>query len=158
MTAKGSTSRKRFGASYSAKPLDSLVFFVDRCLGSGDVPDALRAAGMTVERMRDHFDPDVLDHVWIEAVGKKGWIILTKDEKFRSRQLEIRALINGAVPAFVLASGNTTGPQNGAAIVSAVPQLLRFIAKFQAPFLAQITAGGAVGLVLTHEGLMRQVR
>ncbi len=83
--------------------------------------------------------------------------MLTKDAGFRSRQIEVKALINGGVPAFVLTSGNTTGPQNGAAIVAAIPQILRFIDKFHAPFIAQITASGAVSIVLTREGILRRV-
>ena len=150
-------SKKQSDAKGRDKRLESLVFFVDRCLGSNDVPQALAAAGMRVERHRDHFNSDADDCDWLPEVGRRGWIVVTKDAGFRSRQIEVKALINAGVPTFVLASGSTTGPQNGAAIVAAIPQILRFVGKFPAPFIAQITAMGAVSLVLTHEGILRRL-
>ena len=40
---------------------EGLRFVIDRCLGKHEVPEALRAAGMTVEVLDNHFDQDCPD-------------------------------------------------------------------------------------------------
>ena len=156
MAAKGSTSKRRYDAKHSTQP-PSTVFFIDRCLGCFDVPNALRQAGFSVEIHKDHFNSDAPDPLWLPEVGRRGWVVLTKDGQFRSRQIEIAALINSGAPAFVLASRNTTGPQNGKAILTAMPQVLRLIKKMPPPFIAKITAAGAVELVLTQSRIIKLV-
>lgn len=149
-------SKKPSGASVasSTTPLDSVVFFTDRCLGAFDVPIALRNAGLIIEIHKDHFDSDCEDHVWIKAVGARGWIILTKDKSFRSRQIEVAALMQSSTGTFVLTSSNTTGPQNADAFIKATPQMLDFVKKFQPPFLANVTPSGRVHIILTHQGMI----
>jgi len=44
-----------------ARPLPEPVLFLDECLGSTDVPVALRAKGIRVEMLHDHFDLATLD-------------------------------------------------------------------------------------------------
>lgn len=43
------------------RPTDAPTYFVDRSLGSHDVPAALRAAGPIVEVHDDHFTQDTTD-------------------------------------------------------------------------------------------------
>jgi hypothetical protein len=45
-----------------------------------------------VEVHDDHFARDEEDRVWLQSVGEKGWVVLTKDQKLRYRPLEINAL------------------------------------------------------------------
>jgi hypothetical protein len=54
----------------------SFVYFTDRDLGKR-FPEILKTGGLTVERHADHFAHDTPDEVWLEAVGKRGWIALT---------------------------------------------------------------------------------
>lgn len=54
------------------------------------MPDALQSAGVRVERHRDHFSPDCEDSEWLAEVGRRGWVVLTKDAKFRYRQVEFK--------------------------------------------------------------------
>ena len=153
MAAKDSTSKKRSDASYARwmRQLDSVTFFVDRCLGCYDVPNALRSAGLRIEVHKDHFESRCQDDEWLRAAGQRGWVILTKDKSFRSRQVEVAALMRSAAATFVLTSANTTGAQNAAAFIAAIPRIGAFLSSFQRPFLAQITASGTVSLVLTHQ-------
>lgn len=115
------------------------------------MPNALRAAGLKVEVHFDHFEAACLDQEWLPEVGKRGWIVLTKDKGFRSRQIEVAALMQSGTAAFVLTNSNTTGVQNGAAFVAAIPAMIKFLKKFDKPFLAQVTTSGNVDLVLTHD-------
>jgi len=45
----------------------------------------LRDAGLDVEIHDDHFAPDAKDEEWLSAVGRKQWIVVTRDERIRYR-------------------------------------------------------------------------
>jgi len=36
----------------------------------------------------DHFPPDAPDTAWLQVVGERRWVVLTKDERIRRRPLE----------------------------------------------------------------------
>jgi hypothetical protein len=76
-----------------SRPLPDPVLFLDECLGSTDVPAALREAGARVELLRDHYAPGTIDRRWLAEVGRLGWVVLTKDANIRRRRAEISTLI-----------------------------------------------------------------
>ena len=93
---------------------EQLVFFVDRSLGRKIIPGALRQAGEEVRVHDDYFQQDAKDEVWLADVGKRGWIVLTKDKNIRYRPVELQALLLAKVRAFVLtARGDLTGEVHG---------------------------------------------
>ena len=139
-----------------ALPLDSITFFTDRVLGRHDVPESLRRFGLTVEIQQDHFESDCEDHVWITEVGKRGWIILTKDKQIRSRQIEIAALMRSDTATFVLTNANTSGPKNAETFIKAMPKIFELIKRIKKPFLATITPAGDVALARTHEMMIEK--
>ena len=155
MTARRSTSRKQFDASGQTQP-SSTVFFIDRCLGNHDVPQALRNAGMLVEIHSDHFDQDTADAVWIKEVGKRGWAIITKDRQVTSRQIEVVALLHSGQPTFVLTSRNVTSTENIKSILAAKDEMLGCIRTITPPFVATISAAGALSVILTQAQLMQK--
>jgi len=118
----------------------------------------LREAGIQTEVHKDHFESRCPDDEWLPEVGRRRWAVITKDERFRSRQIEIAALLKSRSPAFVLASGNTTGQENALAILKAMPHILKLIGKQPPPFIAKISAAGAVQLVLTQSDLIKRVQ
>lgn len=73
-----------------ARPLPEPVLFLDECLGSTDVPDALRKEGIRVEMLHEHFDLATQDTTWLAEVGKRGWVVLTKDQRIRRRRVARR--------------------------------------------------------------------
>ena len=56
-----------------------LTFFIDRCLGKRYIASVLQRSGITVEIHDDHFNQNVEDVDWLPEVGKRGWVVLTKD-------------------------------------------------------------------------------
>jgi predicted nuclease of predicted toxin-antitoxin system len=60
---------------------DITIFYIDRCLGNKIIVETLLAAGLKVEIHDDHFAKNAADIEWITEVGRRGWIILTKDAK-----------------------------------------------------------------------------
>ena len=73
--------------------------------------------GETVEIHDDHFSPDAKDEDWLVEVGKRGWIVLTKDDRIRYRVTERTALTSSRVRAFVLTSSQLQGTEMAAAFV-----------------------------------------
>src|SRR5438874_914842 len=81
------SARDRTGGPLRASRL-SVVFFTDRDLGIA-FPAILAAAGLSVERHRDHFPPDCADERWLEVVGQRGWVALTHDRHIRYKPNEL---------------------------------------------------------------------
>ena len=56
-----------------------ITFFIDRCLGKKYIAQVLIDSGIAVEIHDDHFSQNVEDVDWLPEVGKRGWVVLTKD-------------------------------------------------------------------------------
>lgn len=95
MAAQGPKSRKQSVANSGSRPLNPpLVFFIDRSLGQKVIAGRLRQCGVQVEIHDDHFPQNDPDEDWISEVGKRGWVVLTKDDRIRYRP----AALNGLQP------------------------------------------------------------
>jgi hypothetical protein len=80
--------------------------FVDRSLGRIQVPALLRRAGLRLVTLAEHYgipaDQEVADRTWLEDAGKRGWVVLMKDEQVRRNPAERRAIERNAVRCFCL--------------------------------------------------------
>lgn len=137
-------SRKRSAASLSSPPDPSLHFFIDASLGRTIVPGLLRAAGASVTIHDDLFPQGTPDVVWLTDVGKRGWLVLTKDKRIRYRAIEQRALVRARVGAFVVTGKDMSGEEIGTTLVIALPRLVRFANATSRPFIASVTAAGTI--------------
>jgi predicted nuclease of predicted toxin-antitoxin system len=124
--------------------LESTTFFIDRCLGNKLIAETLRAAGVSVEIHDDHFGKNTQDIDWIPEIGRRGWIILTKDARIGKNQIERIAVANARVRMFVLVSQNLSGADMANIFVTAIPTMEKFIAHNLAPFIAKIDRDGKV--------------
>ncbi len=132
----------------SQSRVDPLIFFLDRSLGKHIVAEALRQVGVVVEVHDDHFLQDARDEEWLQEVGQRGWIVLTRDDRIRYRLHERTALLQAGVRAFVLVRRSLSGSAMAEAFVQALPAMQRFVAQHQAPFIARVTQTGNVSLLL----------
>jgi hypothetical protein len=115
------------------------VFFIDRCLGSGVVFDALRKAGWSVKRHDDHFPPGTEDTEWIKGAGQNGWIILSADGRIRYNPAEKKALMESGTLAFLLAGGNNRKAiEMAAGFLKAQVKILRLIKKQRPPGIFKV--------------------
>jgi hypothetical protein len=74
----------------------------------------------------DLFEPDTDDDVWLAEVGRRGMVVLTKDDKIRYRRGEQQAILRANVRCFCLnPSKGLTGPDQAEAFVRALPEILR---------------------------------
>jgi predicted nuclease of predicted toxin-antitoxin system len=150
MAENGSKSRKPSAANSRSKPHSPFVFFLDRNLGRKTIAEALRQAGAEVRIHDDHFPPAARDEEWLSEVGRRGWIVLTKDARIRYRGIERTALMNAGVRAFVLTAKNLQGSEMASVFVRALPAMTRFIVSHPPPFIARVTRSGAISMLLKH--------
>ncbi len=122
------------------------VFFLDRSMGSRLVADALRVRGEIVEAHDAHFAKDAADVEWLGAVGRKRWVVVSKDDRIRLNEVERMALTEAGVAAFFLGRSDLTGPQMASAIVTALPAMKRALRRFEVPFIARISLDGDVSV------------
>ena len=84
--------------------------FCDRSLGRIRVPNLLRAAGLRLTTLSEHYgvpdDAHVSDEEWLELAGSRGWAVLMKDKRIRYRRHERAAVERHRVRCFCLASRN----------------------------------------------------
>ena len=144
MTAERRKSRTRSGAKITEPQRRSATFFLDEGLGNKVIPSALRSVGVRVEVLRDHFAGGVDDAEWLSEVGRRGWYVLTKDDRIRKRPVELRASIDSSVGAFILPSGNMSGPEMAQAIVNALPAIIKVIERRSPPFIYRISRSGTI--------------
>ncbi|MBM4320885.1 MAG: hypothetical protein FJ125_13255 [Deltaproteobacteria bacterium] len=131
-------------ASGGIGPSAGPVFFVDRSIGRHVVADALRAAGAAAEIHGDYFDQDTKDPLWITEVGRRGWFVLSKDGRIKSRTLERNAVREAGVGLFVLVTADLKGDQMAGAFVAALPRMARFSRKHERPFIAKVYRDSSV--------------
>jgi hypothetical protein len=70
--------------------------FVDRSLGAVQLPGLLRAAGVNLTTMREHYGEAIgqatVDPDWIQLTAQRGWIGFHKDAAIRRNDLERHAV------------------------------------------------------------------
>ena len=81
---------------------------------------------------------------WLPEVGARRWVLITKDKQIRRREIELRALRQTEVRAFVLTAGGLTGQDQARALKSAPPAMVRLLRRRAAAFVARVTAGSRV--------------
>jgi len=130
------------------KLIEPFTFFVDRSLGRGIVVDELRGAGEMVEPHDDHFAQNTPDAEWLVEVGRRGWVVLTKDKNIRSNQLEHVALVRANVACFMLGRGDLSAAAMGKIFIDALPVMRRVLRRFEVPLAASLSAGGLMRVLL----------
>lgn len=146
MAARNKKSKKQ--SATRSGPLEDVTFFIDASLGRKIVAEALRRAGAKVEVHDDHFPQGTPDKEWLAAAGQRCWAVLTKDDRIRYHDLERLALTNARVRAFVLTARGLRGEENAGILVNALPAIHRMLSKRPGPFIAKISRGGAVSLLI----------
>lgn len=118
--------------------------FIDRSLGRHQVPRLLRAEGLRLVTLAEHYgiphDEDVEDTVWLALVGARGWVALMKDAEIRRRAVEKEALMQHSVRAFCLSGGNLRADVMAARYVHALPAMVRACEQSPGPFLYAVHA------------------
>ncbi|MEI6301661.1 MAG: hypothetical protein WCR74_09470 [Betaproteobacteria bacterium] len=133
-------------ANYSqrdAERLASLTFYLDYQIGRYVVADALRAAGACVEVHIDHFAQNAPDVEWLPEVGRRGWVLITKDEHIHRNLLEREAYETAGVRGFVVTGKDMAGSDLAALLVAHLPGMARRASGRPGPLLFTLSRGGS---------------
>jgi hypothetical protein len=103
------------------------------------------AAGHEIRPWYEHF-PSALDIDWLPAIGQHGWVLLTKDRGIRRRPLEVEAILNARVRAFVLTATDLTREAQADVFVRAMQKIVR-ICEQRGPFIYNLTRTGQLAIV-----------
>ncbi len=93
------------------------TFFIDRDLGRIAFPAGLRAAGLTVVTLAEHYgvveSEAVTDEEWMFEAARRSWPVFCCDSKHRRRRrpAERRALLDSGLKEFVF-NGNVVAQEN----------------------------------------------
>lgn len=133
--------------SLEESSLRTTTFFIDRSLGKEKVVAALKERGAIAEPHDHHFPTDAPDHLWLQAVGAKGWVVISKDRRIRHRGAERAAVEHARVALFIFRGGSMRGEEIAQVLVNALPSMLRLVQRQPRPFIGSISKTGAVKLL-----------
>ena len=114
--------------------------FLDRSLGSLQVPRLLRESGLDLITMVEHYgtaDQTVADPEWLELVGANDWVAFTKDEGIRFQASNREALIEHKVRCFYLARQDLAASEMAARFLDNLPAIARACVR-PGPFMIAI--------------------
>lgn len=114
----------------------SLVFFTDRDLGNA-FPAVLASGGLRVEKHADHFPPDCPDEVWLQGVGTREWVAITRDTRIRYKPNELAAVVRHRV-ALLIVVGNAKHVDLAQSFVRTAPRIESFLARHPRPLIAKV--------------------
>lgn len=103
--------------------------FLDRSLGRKVVPTLLRAEGLRLITLSEHYgipaDENVADEDWLELAAASDWAVLMKDTRIRYNRAEREAVKRHEVRCFCLSRQNLSGPDMAARFISNLPAITR---------------------------------
>lgn len=79
-------------------------------------------------------------------IGQRNWVLITKDKNIRRNQLEVDAILNANLRAFVITAVNVGHHQLADLLIKVMRKVLR-ICRQQGPFVFNITAGGTISQI-----------
>lgn len=84
--------------------------FLDRSLGRIKVPALLRAAGLRLVTLSEHYgvpaDENIADADWLRLAGTNDWVVFMKDTRVRYNLAEREAVLSHGVRCFCLSNQN----------------------------------------------------
>lgn len=134
-----------------------ITFFIDRCLGNKRIAETLRYSGVSVEIHDEHFGKGAQDVEWLPEVGKRGWVVLTKDGKISNNLLERIAVARANVKMFIFASQSVSGADMSAILLKAVVPMQEFVREHPAPFIAKIYRDSRITMWKDQEVLLKEL-
>ena len=120
-----------------------IIFFIDRCLGKKHIATVLKNSGIAVEIHDDNFGQNAQDVDWLPEIGRRGWVVLTKDAKISKNHLERMAVTNAGIKMFTLASQNLSVKEMADIFLKSITKMQEFVRTHPAPFIAKVYRFGS---------------
>ena len=77
------------------------MIFIGRSIPKG-VAEALKMVRDDIRWLEDEFTHDAKETEWLPEIGRRGWLVITRDKRIRSRPGERKALLDAGVGCFIL--------------------------------------------------------
>lgn len=124
-----------------------MTFFLDNNL-SPVLAKGLREFGEDVQHLRDAFPANTPDEVWLPAIGERGWYLITRDKRIRTRPHQIDALVRSNVGAFVFTQKRDPLRWGWVElVVRRWREIQRFADSHDRPFVAGVPERGRIELI-----------
>lgn len=119
----------------------SVTFFFDNNL-SHHLAEGMKAFLEDAVHLQDEFPKNAEDADWLPTIGKRGWILVTRDERIRKNPAEIKAYRKHRVGAFFLGGKNRSRCELIRQLVRNWPRMKELSAKTPKPFAFRIPPKG----------------
>jgi hypothetical protein len=119
------------------------TLYIDECLGRG-IALRLQSEGYDARPFDEFAGRRDVD--FLPIIGERQWVLVTKDKNLRRNQLEVHAILNADVRAFVITATGLNHEQISDLVLRAVPKILR-ICRQRGPFVFNITATGKMSQI-----------
>jgi len=136
-------STKRSAARTRQRRHSQPTLYVDECLGRS-IALRLQAEGHDAKPFDEFAGKADVD--FLPIVGAREWVLVTKDKNVRRNQLEVNAILNAGVRAFVVTATGLNHQQISDLVSRAMPKIVR-ISRQQGPFVYNITATGMMSQI-----------
>ena len=118
------------------------MIFIDRSIPRS-VADRLKEVRDDVLWLEDSFPHDVPDEVWLEEAGKRGWLVITHDAKFRTHPGERRAIMEHSAGCFILTyKQDLTKTDIFDLVVSVLETMEALFSRTTRPFIYSVNKNG----------------
>ena len=120
------------------------TYFFDNCV-SIKYARMIRALDVDVRHLRDLFDPDTPDEVWLPELRDSGYVVITTDRAIKTGSVTARALKASGVTAVFLPKGFERFDKWAQAqwLIKHWPTIEAYVAKTQTGALVQMTNSGS---------------
>jgi hypothetical protein len=87
--------------------------------------------------------PRVKDEIWLPIAGQRGWVVIMRDKRIRTRPREREALRLAGVRAFCLTgAGNYSKWETLALLIREWPRIERIAVEEAGPYICSVTQEG----------------
>jgi predicted nuclease of predicted toxin-antitoxin system len=117
-------------------------FFFDNNV-SKKIVEGLKAFGEEAVHLQEIFPEDTADIDWIQYVGEKELVLITRDERVRWNPAEIAAIKKFKVATFFLGGSHLDRCRLIQQVVRNWPRIKEYSRKFQPPFALRIPPTGS---------------
>jgi hypothetical protein len=119
------------------------------------LPDALHQAGFTTHTLASVYGEEraqvVSDEEWIALAGEHDWVVLTKDDAIRRREVELAAVEEHAVKVFCLTNAGLRGEEQRQRFLSNMNRIVQRSRK-PGPWICGVYDGGIAKIWPPKEG------
>jgi len=136
-------STKRSAARTRQRRRSPPTLYIDECLGRGI---ALRLQGEGHDAKPFDEFAGRTDVEFLPIIGERQWVLVTKDKNVRRNQLEVSAILNAGVRAFVVTASALNHQQISDLVSGVMPKIAR-ICHQKGPFVFNITATGTMSQI-----------